>query len=971
MGTGTEEKKVMGRGTFTGRSRCSGAEQHMFDVTIWPENPGVEHGGSLWLNCSTSCQEADARGDLATSLIKERRDNGTGWAAFQLVNITEWAPVVECSFSCYRKLKSVHANIMVYQIPEHVVWDPLPMMEVGKEYNLTCRVSSVAPIRNLTLTLYKGKEELHVKTFEDYNDPEASDIVMTHSITADQDDHREEVTCHAALDLRPERPLFEKASLIKVLKVFDFPVDPQLHTLHYIEANANTTVQCDIVGAFPAEEAQFDLTFAEERLNFSVNVLGDTARAQAQVSSLSAGSHKMSCTVSMGPVIRSSEETVHVYSFPEPSLEIHPSQTLVNNSVTIICNSMAAHPPSVSLQIKNASGRTLASGDQLTLQSTLIAEEEDNGREFVCEAELAVGGDAIIKQSSARLTVFYVPEMDESACPSNRTWVEGTQQTLHCMAKGNPKPLVACSKDGIARDMEKEEQVNRSHAGIYNCTATNEFGSITRTVSIHVEYEPHLSESDCPSNQTWVEGSLQELICQADGLPVPVVSCMKDGKVYDARKVQNITQRHAGVYHCSAANAHGSSGKMVAISVEYGPEMDDSSCPHNWTWTAGTEQMFTCSAWGNPQPTVECTKDHVAYQPGSFQSVTREYAGIYLCIATNVHGSSTRTVSIKVEYKPEIDESSCPSKWTLVEGALPSFACKAQGIPPPEVVCTKDGITYHLSQGQAIPIHSGTFWCNATNQHGTVAKAVVVAVETKPKMDESSCPSNQTWLEGTLQSLACEANGTPTPRVLCAKEGATEEFYRERNISRNDSGIYQCKATNGHGTQRWTVKVHVEYRPVISILAVSGSLPISRGENFTIICQADGSPAATYSWKVPQASNLNYGGNNNSTVTIFSADGQNSGVYECTASNKHGQQHSQVEIQVEDHWLYIIIVIAIAAATMLVLGGMAGVIYYLKSTACKKGEYNVRDAENSTEATCLNRERTCDGDIYGIQLTRT
>lgn len=62
---------------------------------------------------------------------------------------------------------------------------------------------------------------------------------------------------------------------------------------------------------------------------------------------------------------------------------------------------------------------------------------------------------------------------------------------------------------------------------------------------------------------------------------------------------------------------------------------------------------------------------------------------------------------------------------------------------------------------------------------------------------------------------------------------------------------------------------------------------------------------------------------------------------------------------------------AIAGATMVVLGGMAGIIYYLKSTACKKGEYNVRDAENSTEATFLNRERPCDIDIYGIQLTRT
>lgn len=87
----------------------------MFDVTIWPEKPVVEHGGSLWLNCSTSCQEADARGGLETSLMKERKDNGTHWAVFQLVNITEWASATECSFSCYGEHKSVQANIMVYR----------------------------------------------------------------------------------------------------------------------------------------------------------------------------------------------------------------------------------------------------------------------------------------------------------------------------------------------------------------------------------------------------------------------------------------------------------------------------------------------------------------------------------------------------------------------------------------------------------------------------------------------------------------------------------------------------------------------------------------------------------------------------------------------------------------------------------------------------------------------------------------
>ncbi|XP_058023961.1 intercellular adhesion molecule 5 [Ahaetulla prasina] len=948
----------------------SGAEQHMFDVTIWPENPVVEYGGSLWLNCSTSCQEADARGGLETSLMKEKKDNGSHWAVFQLVNITEWASATDCSFSCYGEHKSVQANIMVYQIPEHVMLDPVPIMEIGKVYNLTCRVANAAPIQLLTVTVYKGTEKLHIETFENHSDPGASDILVTFSITAQQDNHMEEVTCHIALDLRPRGRLLEKTSFSKVLKVFDFLADPQIHTLRYVQASSNLSVTCEIVGVFPAEEAQFDLKFAEQSLNASITLSGNTVRAQAQVSSLATGNYQLNCTVSLGPITKSAVETVHIYNFPQPSLEIHPSEALANNLVAVLCNSSAPEPSSFSLQIQNASGGILASSDEFPLQLNLTAQEEDNGQEFVCVVELEIDGIAITKHTSATLTVFYVPEMDELSCPSNHTWVERTQQMLHCLAKGNPKPSVACFKEGIAYDVEEKTQVDRSHAGIYNCTATNELSSSTRTITIHVEYGPELEESKCPSHQTWLEGNLWNLSCQADGIPIPEVFCIKDGKVYNTRRMHNITQSHAGVYYCNATNVHGSITKIVAVTVEYEPEMDDSSCPHNWILTVGTPHVFTCFAWGNPEPTIECTKEGMAYSPGTLQNVTREYAGSYLCTARNIHGSISRAVSIQVEYKPEMDESNCPSNWTLVEDALPTVLCNADGFPPPEIICTKDNRSYDLSQGQRILANNGTFWCNATNRHGSVAKAVKITVETKPKMDESSCPSNQTWLEGTLQSLACEANGIPTPLVLCAKEGTTGEFYREQNVSRNDSGIYECNATNGHGTERWMVNVQVEYRPAIAILSVSGSLPIRRGENITITCQADGYPAASYTWRLPHASNVIFTGNN-STVIIVHADGQNNGVYECTASNKHGQQHSQVEIQVEDHWLYIIVIVAIAGATMLVLGGMAGVIYYLKSTACKKGEYNVRDAENSTEATFLNRERPCDIDIYGIQLTRT
>ncbi|XP_061469734.1 intercellular adhesion molecule 3-like isoform X2 [Rhineura floridana] len=178
-------------------------------MRIWPENPVVPFGGFIVLNFSANCENIA----VETSLSKVPAGDGPSWKAFNFTSVTHWEPQILCHADCEKgKAKFQTVVITVYRAPKRVELDPLPTMEVGEEYNVTCRVFNVAPIRNLTVTLCKGNEELHKKTFEDHNNPEASDVVVTHSITAQQDNHREEITCHAALDMRPEGPLFEKAS---------------------------------------------------------------------------------------------------------------------------------------------------------------------------------------------------------------------------------------------------------------------------------------------------------------------------------------------------------------------------------------------------------------------------------------------------------------------------------------------------------------------------------------------------------------------------------------------------------------------------------------------------------------------------------------------------------------------------------------------------------------------------------------
>ena len=72
------------------------------------------------------------------------------------------------------------------------------------------------------------------------------------------------------------------------------------------------------------------------------------------------------------------------------------------------------------------------------------------------------------------------------------------------------------------------------------------------------------------------------------------------------------------------------------------------------------------------------------------------------------------------------------------------------------------------------------------------------------------------------------------------------------------------------------------------------------------------------------------------------------------------------------------------------LAAGAGLAFYVQSTACKKGEYNVQEAESSGEAVCLNgagggtgggtstrggtepegtAEAPVGGEVFAIQLT--
>ncbi|KAI4583862.1 hypothetical protein MJG53_007141 [Ovis ammon polii x Ovis aries] len=669
--------------------------------------------------------------------------------------------------------------------------------------------------------------------------------------------------------------------------------------------------------------------------------------------------------------------------------------TLLRGPQELIRRSFAGEPPR-------------ARGAVLT--ATVLARREDHGANFSCRAELDLRphGLGLFENTSAprELRTFSFPEPHLTLSEPNAP--EGTIVTVTCAAETQALVTldgIPAAAPGQPAQLQLNATENDDRRGFF-CDATLEVDGETlsknRSVELRVLYAPRLDDSDCPRSWTWPEGPEQTLRCDARGNPQPSVHCTRPdgGAVLALGLLGPVTRALAGTYRCTATNDQGQAVKDVTLTVEYAPALDSVGCPERITWLEGTEASLSCVAHGVPSPNVSCVRFGGAEVIEGLMRVAREHAGTYRCEATNARGSAAKNVAVTVEYGPRFEEVSCPSNWTWVEGSGRLFSCEVAGKPQPSVECVGSGGT---SEGMLLPLAPpdpgsrapripsdlapGTYICNATNRHGSMVKMVTVSAESPPQMDESTCPSHQSWLEGAeAAALACSARGRPSPQVSCSREGAPRP--QRLRVSREDAGTYRCLATNAHGTDARMITVGVEYRPVVAELAASPPGGVRPGGNFTLTCRAEAWPPAQISWRAPPGA-LNIGlSSNNSTLSVAGAMGSHGGEYECAATNAHGRHTRRITVRVAGPWLWVAVGGAAGGAALLAAG--AGLAFYVQSTACKKGEYNVQEAESSGEAVCLNgagagagrdagaeggseaagtSEVPAGGEVFAIQLT--
>uniref|UniRef100_A0A8V5GX49 Uncharacterized protein n=1 Tax=Melopsittacus undulatus TaxID=13146 RepID=A0A8V5GX49_MELUD len=599
----------------------------------------------------------------------------------------------------------------------------------------------------------------------------------------------------------------------------------------------------------------------------------------------------------------------------------------------------------------------------VTVTHVLSAGPEDHGQDVTCHAELSLRPHGPLFASAAvpiRLSVFALPEPPELQAPSHMEL--GTTGTASCQVTGAfPIADVGFTITMAGQSLNVTTTVVGdvltsitrlvpSMVGALElvCTVTVATAALMGSVSSLSHYHipmslpdmPDLAVNDCPGIRTWLQGTWEALSCHATGNPIPTVSCGRDGVTISTTVPELVTRSRAGTYICNATNSLGTQSRLVTVNVEYEPTLTERGCPTHRLWVEGEQRELSCRADGDPAPSTHCTRDD-GTTGGRLTTqqrvVDRGDAGSYTCRASNKHGTAERSVVVTVEFPPSITHSLHPSSPSPHSHHVPiSITQSPHHHPVPSPITP-----HHPPHAHHIPTD-------------------------KPSMADPGCPSQRLWVEGTPAELLCAATGNPQPHVTCTKLGdGYPPMTTSTNVTRAHAGTYQCQATNSRGSALRNVTITVEYSPTTVTLRVLPSAAVSSGTSLSVECRADGLPPPTYGWVLPPAPNLRFGTGNHS-VTITGAGTVNGGVYTCTASNRHGWQAGSIMVRVDENRLVLVASLgsvgAITAVGLVAAGG-----YYLKSTACKKGEYNVRDAEGTLEAACLHRQHHGQAEVYGIQ----
>ncbi|XP_017763554.1 PREDICTED: fasciclin-2 isoform X2 [Eufriesea mexicana] len=322
-----------------------------------------------------------------------------------------------------------------------------------------------------------------------------------------------------------------------------------------------------------------------------------------------------------------------------------------------------------------------------------------------------------------------------------------------------------------------------------------------------------------------------------------------------------------------------------------------------------------------------------------FNSLQEQQAGKYTCKATYANSIQLHK-SVTIDAIVAITWENAPINQYPILGEDFSILCKVRARPSPsvdwlyngELIKTNDHYiieTFALKIKNVQESDDGIYTCRASVQAtGELQERDIhVEVHIRPTVEEPTSPIDV--IEGEDASIKCKAHGKPPPKYTWVKSLTHQNLSNAdrfgvdadtgvltiTNVNRDDSGEYQCTATNLAGTATTNIMVNVIVKPKIIEFMNS---TVVQDKEASLVCKAFGRPPPQVTFRkltaekpytkgaqldddriVVTNSPDDITGETVGTLTISETLRLNDGLYECIAENSGGEVRRNGHLTVE------------------------------------------------------------------------
>ncbi|CAL8326248.1 unnamed protein product [Merluccius merluccius] len=458
----------------------------------------------------------------------------------------------------------------------------------------------------------------------------------------------------------------------------------------------------------------------------------------------------------------------------------------------------------------------------------------------------------------------------------------------------------------------------------------------------HLSQPPVLTKF--PTSLTAFYADDISLLCEATGQPKPTFRWMKDGHLFGPeRRSEGLLQAgseaiisdYEGRYRCYAANELGTAvTNTVMLIAEPRPVLPKQRKLRK-TINEGESVVLPCS------PPVSSTTPHIHWMDKKMvhiQQSERVVVGLdgnmyfanvlqsdsredYVCHAQYAEARTIlpqEGISLTVKSsndvvsnrKPHLFSHSKPHTAVLaLRGHSLFLECIPSGWPTPSVEWHKKDSKLEQTSGRVDKFNrwlrfdsimqkdDGEYECMASNTQGTASHSFTVTVEAEPYWVET--PQSLLYTPGETVRLHCQVDGIPTPTITWSINGEpiTVVDSEPRRVVRQgafilmdaqlgDTAVYQCEATNIHGSILHNTYIYVVELPP-QILSSDGVVyHITEGKDIKMQCDTFGSPLPRITWERDGAmsflTDTRVSLLTNGTLMMSSVNEEDSGTYTCT-----------------------------------------------------------------------------------------